>query len=341
MKGRNQISVSIIIPVYGVSAYIERCIKSVIGQTYPVTECIIVDDASPDDSIVKCEKLIAGYNGHILFTILHHDHNRGLSAARNTGTEAAKGDYIFYLDSDDELTPDCIEKLAKPVERDSSIEMVQGNHRVISENPSIGNITREKEYTSLESIRDFFFDQTILPVTAWNKLMQKQFLTDHRLFFMEGILFEDIPWVFYVIKYLQHLYVIPDITYKYCKRNLSISTKTDKTEMTYHFSIIFENIAEHFTPGEEGREAKHYFESYYDYFFENRTKEGFKRAWPFFMKAFAGDEYRKERLRLWVLKLSSKSVFWQKILAALLKMRLLALYPFRQLASLKSKTNKK
>lgn len=65
-------------------------------QTYPHIECIIVDDASPDDSIEKCQRLIANYLGPISFLFLHHDHNRGLSAARNTGMDAATGDYFFF-----------------------------------------------------------------------------------------------------------------------------------------------------------------------------------------------------------------------------------------------------
>ena len=90
------ITISVIIPIYNVSDYVERCVKSVMGQTFQDFECILVDDASPDDSILRCERLIADYHGSIRFRILHHEHNRGLSAARNTGTEAATGDYILY-----------------------------------------------------------------------------------------------------------------------------------------------------------------------------------------------------------------------------------------------------
>lgn len=60
-----------------------------------------MDGATPDDSISKCERLIADYKGPVRFVILHHDRNRGLSASRNTGMDAATGEYVFYLDSDD------------------------------------------------------------------------------------------------------------------------------------------------------------------------------------------------------------------------------------------------
>jgi len=75
----------------------------------------------------ECEQLVRTYNGPIQFRILHHDHNRGLSASRNTGTDAATGDYIYYLDSDDYISPDCIERLASAATDNPEIEMVQGN----------------------------------------------------------------------------------------------------------------------------------------------------------------------------------------------------------------------
>ena len=329
---QEKLRVSIVVPVYNVSLYVERCVRSVMAQTYPVMECILVDDASPDDSIAKCENLIAGYDGPIRFVILHHEHNRGLSAARNTGTDAAMGGYIFYMDSDDEITPDCIEKLAKPIEKDASIEMVVGNYQALSENPRMGGITREEEFTSSAVIREEFFDKDAMPIMAWNKLILKEFLADHRLCFMEGILYEDYPWTFYMVKCLQHLYVIPDITYHYYVRPFSICAGTSKIDKAKSFSIIYEDMARHFTPGEETREAKYYLDTYYYFFWRYPSIEGYKKALPFFEKALAGDDYRKERLRLLVLRLASKSAFLHWALAVLLRARFVLLYPIRRLA---------
>lgn len=87
--------ISVIIPVYNVADYIEHCILSVMRQSYQNLECIIVDDATDDDSILICERIIRNYKGIIDFRVIHHKHNRGLSEARNTGIKAAKGDYLF------------------------------------------------------------------------------------------------------------------------------------------------------------------------------------------------------------------------------------------------------
>ena len=332
-----ELRVSIVVPVYNVSLYIERCVKSVMAQTYPVKECIIVDDASSDDSITKCKRLIAGYDGPIHFVILHHNHNRGLSAARNTGTKASDGEYIYYLDGDDELTQDCIEKLAGPIERDSSIEMVQGNYQVHKDGTTkIGNekASIEEDILSPSVVRASFYDKSILRVTAWNKLIAKCFLTDYGLSFKEGIIHEDALWIFYAVKHLQHLYLIPDITYHYYVRPLSISTGTKDEERAYSLSIICQDIAEHLTPGEEAREAKYYLDYYFSYFFKNRKMEGFKIALPLFEKALAGEDSRTEHFLLWILKLSYKSAFLYWILAILSTIRRIILYPFRKIASL-------
>ena len=90
-----KLRVSIIVPVYNVAPYIADCLRSVMHQTYTGSmECLLVDDCGTDDSITIAERMIADYEGPIQFQILHHERNRGLSAARNTGTEAAKGEYL-------------------------------------------------------------------------------------------------------------------------------------------------------------------------------------------------------------------------------------------------------
>ena len=256
------ITISVIIPVYNVSAYIERCIHSVMSQTYTDFECILVDDCGTDDSIAKCERMIAEYDGSIRFRILHHDHNRGLSAARNTGTDAAKGDYILYVDSDDALTNDCIEKLMTPILHDGTIEMVMGNADRISDGFSLPGVPPKRfdceELKGFEAVRHCFYDRLGICIYAWNKLISKKFLHRNGLTFMEGILWEDIVWMFYLMKYLSHLYIVKDITYLRYLRPNSISTGTDLSTRYYHYGLVYNELSSHFTPSESHREARFY-----------------------------------------------------------------------------------
>lgn len=253
-------TVSIVIPVYNVSAYIERCIRSVMNQTYGDIECIVVDDATPDDSIAKCEQMIAAYNGPIKFSVLHHQQNRGLSAARNTGTAAAKGEYFYYLDSDDEITPDCIEKLLKLMLECNDLDFVQGNH--IEERNGQETIYNKGVSTiCLSSTIDayiHYFDNHHIICSAWNKLIKRSFVEAYQLYFKEGILFEDRLWMFYIQKHLKKAYICSDITYVYHIRPQSITTKGKYRAVGSSLLIIYNEILSHLTQGRERYELSGY-----------------------------------------------------------------------------------
>ena len=249
--------VSIIIPVYNVSAYIERCIESVMNQTYKDIECIIVDDASPDDSIVKCEKMIAEYDGPIQFTILHHQQNRGLSAARNTGTNVAIGEFLYYLDSDDEITPDCIENLLKPMMEDNSIDFVQGNH--MDEMDGKEFVFHKQSlsfYVTGDDARHEYYKSQNLYCLAWNKLIKRSFIINNKLFFKEGIVHEDVLWFFYVMKHLKKVFISNDVTYIYHRRSNSITIAPNKNFNGTNSQIITQDFLNHLTLGWEKFELR-------------------------------------------------------------------------------------
>ena len=256
--------VSVIMPVYGVSDYVERCLRSVMRQTYTDIECIIVDDATPDDSIQKCERLIAGYSGPIIFSIISHKQNRGLSAARNTGTEAATGEYVYYLDSDDELLPESIEKLMTVALDNPDVEMVMGNSRTywIDE---IGDTMMHGEIPPKVDSKDMIMElnlKHLIPVSAWNKLIKRSFLQEHHVSFREGILHEDDLWQFYVIKYLTGLCVVQDVTYNYRKRPGSIVTGSASEKVGKSLAVRYEEVLENLTEGYERLELKRYVDGF-------------------------------------------------------------------------------
>ena len=123
---RNNFFCSIIIPVYQVEQYIQKCLLSVVSQSYTKgIECILVNDCTKDESINIAQKLIDEYRGNIKFRIINREENGGLSAARNTGILEAKGDYLYFLDSDDYITPDCIKVLAETAQKFPKAQIVQ------------------------------------------------------------------------------------------------------------------------------------------------------------------------------------------------------------------------
>lgn len=249
--------VSVIVPVYQVSEYVERCLRSVMAQTYAEIECIIVDDASKDDSIAKCEALISGYSGPIQFRIIHHDQNRGLSASRNTGTEAATGEYLYYLDSDDYISPNCIERLVSATQSDPSIEMVQGNSLMTGGGKDVLLYRLDHPVKTLDydTTRQAFFKNRYVYISAWNKLLKRSFVVEHRLSCREGLVFEDLLWVFYLLKELKVAYLCEELTYYYCLRLGSISTAAKPSSVAC-YTVIFDEILHHLTPGREREEIK-------------------------------------------------------------------------------------
>ena len=223
------VSVSIIIPVYNVEPYITSCLHSIISQTYTGTmECLLVDDCGQDDSIGIAETIIRNYHGPIHFRIIHHKHNRGLSAARNTGMREATGEYICFADSDDELTDDGIEKLVKAL-NGRQYDIVVGNTQTIGNN-DLHEFLRMKLDDGI-----VLHDSDIIShyKSHWNmlvpsKLYNKSYLFQQQLFFKEGLIHEDELWSFEIACTARTLKAIQHTIYLYYLRENSITATTNK-----------------------------------------------------------------------------------------------------------------
>lgn len=226
--------VSIIIPIYNVAQYIVRCLRSVVAQRYIADmEVILVDDCGTDNSIALAAEFLTECND-VDYKILHHAQNGGLSAARNTGLKAATGDYVYFLDSDDEITADCIEQLVQPL-RYIHYDFVIGNYRAqpaLREFPPL--LLGEGLYQNNKDILHSYANGEWY-MMAWNKLCNRDFLLKNALFFKEGVNHEDVIWSFELACKAESMYVIQKDTYIYRVREDSIMTGTslDKDAETY------------------------------------------------------------------------------------------------------------
>lgn len=234
--------ISIIVPIYNVESYIAPCLQSVMDQTYngPI-ECLLVDDCGNDNSMGIVEDTLGNYGGPIEFKVLHHEHNRGLSAARNTGTEAASGEYVYYLDSDDAISLDCIALMVEVVSNHPEVEVVQGAMEAIP----------YKKYYDLELYKTpRFVDDNDwirfnaykygerLPVNATNKLLKKSFLVENALTFKEGINNEDELWSFLLYERVKYWAVISDKTYLHYFRPCSIMGTLDEQKRASNMGVV-------------------------------------------------------------------------------------------------------
>jgi glycosyltransferase involved in cell wall biosynthesis len=229
--------ISVIIPVYNVEPYIERCLLSALDQTYQDLEIILVDDCSQDRSLEIAGKVISDHRRSHRVRILKHSQNRGPAAARNTGIEASTGEYVYFLDSDDEITPDCIERFASFSEKKKP-DFVIGNYLEIG--PFRDRVRLNLSKGILFGNAKIF--QSYLTwkwnSSTWNKLINKEFLLNHQLFFTEGLLYEDTLWSFVLASYAKTIGVVTDYTYRYYRRNTSVTAMDSEIKLMHRLSAL-------------------------------------------------------------------------------------------------------
>lgn len=236
--------ISIVIPIYNVAPFVADCIRSVIHQTWQgQLECIFVDDCGTDNSMEIVCGVVQAYQGPIDFKTVKHEQNRGLSAARNTGIAAATGDYIYFLDSDDEITPDCMAVLASPIEQER-YDVIVGDYRIVGSGmPKIplmlseGQILRNQEILHAYRQKDWY-------MMSVNKLYRKALLDQYALRFREGIIHEDELWSFQIACKAQTLACVKKETYIYKLREGSITVREFAPRRAESMNIILKEMCE-------------------------------------------------------------------------------------------------
>lgn len=244
MNSNSNVRISVVVPVYNVEAYIVDCLKSIAAQTMTDgVECIFVDDCGGDRSIELVEEFLKAYKGAVEFSIICHEENRGPSAARNTGVAVARGKYVYFLDSDDWITPDCLRLLydaAESMQADFAIAdftVIGSTHEFKQLAIADGRVLRGGEIMHGYALRRWFQ----MPV---NKLCRQDFLQRADLSFREGVLFEDELWSFEQACTARSLIAVGLRTYIYRKRPGSITTtKIDRQKLSY-YPVILEGMAE-------------------------------------------------------------------------------------------------
>lgn len=221
--------VSIIIPVYNVEKYVGVALKSALAQTYKDFEVIVVDDCGTDRSMKVVEE-IAENNPCV--RILHHERNRGLSAGRNTGIAAAKGNWLYFFDSDDILAPDCINNLVSLAEAHREVDMIVGQYDEFKDGETYHQARLKQQGGIFEGDVIGSYMEDRIPTTAWNKLVRKDFLVRNHLLFEDGLVHEDALWSFLTFCLARKVVVSDDITYHYLQRPGSLD-KQKNAELHY------------------------------------------------------------------------------------------------------------
>lgn len=233
------IKVSVIVPIYKVEKFIERCVRSLMGQSLQDVEYIFVDDATPDASIQILNRVIADYPDKIhSVKILTHEKNQGLPAARNTGLAAATGEYIFHCDSDDYVEPNMLESLYR-VAKERQADIVWCDWYLSFETNE--RYMKQPSYsTPMEALKAMLGGA--MKYNVWNKLVRHSLYTDNGVSFPSGYGMGEDMTMMLLFAHAQKVAYIPKAFYHYVKLNTNAFSQTysDKhlEELRHNVSCI-------------------------------------------------------------------------------------------------------
>ncbi|MCR5379856.1 MAG: glycosyltransferase [Lentisphaeria bacterium] len=212
--------ISIIVPVYQVEKYLEKCINSIIAQTYKNLEIILVDDGSTDNCPAICNRFQAEDSR---IKVIHQE-NGGLSHARNVGVEHATGDFIGFVDSDDWIEPNMYEVLMSALqETGADIPVSDRQMEFEGSQPVQINVKKDqrKLYSSEEAVKNIIKGGGIIRNSVWNKLYRRTVLAN--ISFTEGKIHEDILWTPKIVSNACLLSCSTTPLYHYLQRPKSLS----------------------------------------------------------------------------------------------------------------------
>lgn len=177
--------ISIIVSIYNVENYLEKCIKSLLNQDIDDYEIILVNDGSKDNSVNICNKFVDKYDNIRLL----NKENGGLSSARNYGLNKAKGKYVFFVDADDYIEDNCLGKIYSILE-ENELDILQINYREVIDNEKSNNKINYSDENNIITGKEWIKTRKIIPM-IWTYIYNREFLLNNQLIFKEGIYHED------------------------------------------------------------------------------------------------------------------------------------------------------
>ena len=233
--------ISVIVPVYRVEKYLERCVKSILSQTYKNLEVILVDDGSPDQCPAICD---ACAEKDARVKVIHQE-NKGLSGARNAGIDAASGEYLAFVDSDDYVSPHFIEELYQLLQDTGCaigqcrFSYVKGDG-LVEEGDSAFRIYRG------ESLMEQLYgpeEKATCFVVAWNKLYRAELFKDTGIRYPEGRIHEDEATTYRLFHEAKKLAFLDRALYGYYTENGGIITSVFSAKRLQWLTAHEERIA--------------------------------------------------------------------------------------------------
>lgn len=212
--------ISVVIPVYNTEKYLRACLSSVVNQTYSNIEIIIINDGSSDNSTLICEEYSKSDER---ITFIDKD-NEGVSVARNIGITLAKGEWIYFLDSDDFLDFDAFEKLIN-IASDTNCDVIQFGLRRLKAGSIVGE-NKPSNYQEYQDLELFLEENELKPVAAWLHFIKSSVIKNNKIKFNEKLKHnEDMLFVYSFYCHSKKIVVVNDIIHNHVLREDSVSHK--------------------------------------------------------------------------------------------------------------------
>lgn len=228
--------VSVIIPIYNVENYVASAIESVLHQSYRNLEIICVNDGSTDKSADIANHLLSS---DVRAQIINQS-NAGLSAARNAGLDCARGDYVFFLDSDDLISSETIEELVRESIQSSSDIVVSSYGSFFSENEWI-EFKRKRVFNGFKhlTINDFYYQ--IVSNHSWAKLYKRSLFEDNAIRFPVGRTYEDVATTYKLMQNANHI-SYSEYPFYFYRQNLSGISRTFSLKNVEDFYASYREV---------------------------------------------------------------------------------------------------
>lgn len=231
-----KVKISVIVPAYNASNYIEKCIDSLLSQTLKNIEIIIVNDGSTDDT----EKKISKYKNKIKVI---NQKNSGVASARNKGLSVSTGEYIAYVDSDDWIEPDMLENMYNKA-KENNYDVVECDFKYVDDFKEWdGVIDLKKDITTISDKKEYYIN--MFPV-IWNKIYKNNKIKDIK--FKSGVWAEDVEYLYRVLPNIDSVGKINKKLYYYYQRPISESKLFDKR--VYNYIENFNGILDYYKKNE-------------------------------------------------------------------------------------------
>ena len=230
-----QYEVTIGIPVYNSEKYLKETLESALSQTFPSIEYLIMDDCSTDTSMAIVQEYQQTHPRGEHIRIIHQPRNMGIGIARNRIIDEAQGQYLYFLDADDIITPDAISLLHENAIQNNA-EMVYASHERIEEFDGNHNTTvfqhAKRIFTQENEFANYAYEEYgRLPAPVWNILFRMDVFRKNQLRFADTNFWEDFTFHMDLPSYVTRVSMLPDITYKYICRSGSLSNFQKRTHI--------------------------------------------------------------------------------------------------------------